>query len=135
MWAAACPSSNRRSYPTVKYESKIIGCKPGQDVTLASLVGRKVSKGVIFGDLGPSWQITRDRPVSALLASRLPRTLELMLLAYGVSILLGVPLGVYAAVRQYSKFDYIVTIAGVFWHLHADFLFWFVDDPGLQHCI
>ena len=92
-----------------KIVTKIIGCKAGQEVTLAKLVGRRVSRGVIFGDLGPSWQITRDRPVSALIASRLPRTIELMLLAYAVSILIGVPLGVYAAVKQYSKFDYLVT--------------------------
>jgi peptide/nickel transport system permease protein len=92
-----------------KIVTQVIGCKEGQDVTLSSLVGRRVSRGIIFGDLGPSWQITRDRPVSNLVLSRLPRTIELMVLAYAVSILLGVPLGVYAAVKQYSKFDYLVT--------------------------
>jgi peptide/nickel transport system permease protein len=92
----------------------VIGCKEGQEVTLASLVGRKVSNGVVFGDLGPSWVMARDQPVSMLIASRLPRTMRLMFLAYAVSIMLGIPLGVYAAVKQYSKFDYFVTTLAFF---------------------
>jgi peptide/nickel transport system permease protein len=93
-----------------KFISRVVGCKEGQYVTLASLVGRKnTSKGVVRGDLGPSWSMARDRPVSGIVASRIPRTVELMVLAYGISILIGVPVGVYAAVKQYSKFDYLVT--------------------------
>jgi peptide/nickel transport system permease protein len=91
------------------FVTRTIGCREGQYVTMADLVGRKTSKGIIRGDLGVSWQMLRDRPVTMLISSRLPRTLELMALAYLLSILIGVPLGVYAAVKQYSKFDYIVT--------------------------
>ncbi|MDQ3248482.1 MAG: ABC transporter permease, partial [Chloroflexota bacterium] len=48
-------------------------------------------------------------PVADQLWSRLPATLELQLLALGFSLLIGVPLGIYSAVRQYSVFDYIFT--------------------------
>lgn len=92
-----------------KIITKTIGCKEGQEVTMADLVGRKTSKGVVRGDLGPSWSMARDRPVSTIVASRIQRTLQLMLAAYTIAILVGVPLGILAAVKQYSKFDYIVT--------------------------
>jgi peptide/nickel transport system permease protein len=84
-----------------------VGCN--QYVTLADLEGRRVSNGVLFGDFGLSWQILRDRPVSLLILSRLWRTLQLMSISLVVSLLIGVPVGVYSAVRQYSRFDYAVT--------------------------
>jgi peptide/nickel transport system permease protein len=106
-----------------KYESRTVGCKPGQEVTLAKLVGRKVSRGVLFGDFGTSWVITKDRPVSDLLGSRLPRTIELMLLSYAISILIGVPLGIFSAIRQYSVFDYTVTTIAFFGQSMPTFFF------------
>ncbi|MBI3241939.1 MAG: ABC transporter permease [Chloroflexi bacterium] len=90
------------------------GCKPGQDVTLADLVGRRTSNGVVFGDFGNSWGMLRDRPVSLVVFSRLPRTLQLMSISITISILIGVPLGVFSAVKQYSKFDYFVTSLSFF---------------------
>ena len=51
----------------------------------------------------------RDRPVSDLLLSRLPKTIQLIGLSTLLSLMIGIPLGVYSAVRQYSKFDYIFT--------------------------
>jgi peptide/nickel transport system permease protein len=92
-----------------QFVTRTTGCKEGQFVTMADLVGRKTSKGIIRGDLGVSWQMLRDRPVTMLITSRLPRTLQLMALSYLFSILIGVPIGIYAAVKQYSKFDYVVT--------------------------
>jgi peptide/nickel transport system permease protein len=88
-------------------ESQIIGC---QDyVTLARLEGRQVSKGVLFGDFGDSWAILRDRPVSDVLMSRIPLTLQLMTTATLISLVIGIPLGLLSAIRQYSIFDYSVT--------------------------
>ena len=89
------------------FETRIIGCD--QYVYLADLQGRRVSKGILLGDFGTSWKLLRDRPVSDLIISRLPKTLELAGLATLLSLLLGVPLGVYSAVKQYSRFDYIFT--------------------------
>ena len=83
------------------------GCN--DTVTMEELVGRRTSRGVFRGDFGASWAILRDRPVSEVLWSRIPRTVQLMSVSIIISILLGVPLGVYSAVRQYSRFDYFFT--------------------------
>jgi len=76
---------------------------------MKDLVDRRVSDGILRGDFGLSWRLLRDRPVSELLLSRLSKTLQLMGLSTLLSLLIGIPLGVYSAVRQYSKFDYIFT--------------------------
>ena len=105
-------------------ETRTAGCREGQDVTLRDLVDRpRSSHGVLFGDFGVSWQITRDRPVSDLVLSRLPRTLQLMLLSTFLAILIGVPLGVVSAVRQYSAFDYTVTSLAFFGSSMPTFFF------------
>ena len=67
------------------------------------------SDGILRGDFGLSTVISRARPVSTLLASRLGPTLLLMSISLVLSLLLGVPIGIYSAVKQYSKFDYFFT--------------------------
>jgi peptide/nickel transport system permease protein len=89
------------------FVTQVTGC--AQDVRLADLVGRRVSRGVLLGDFGVSWKLLRDRPVSDLIASRLFKTLQLTGLATIFSLLIALPLGVYSAVNQYSRFDYFVT--------------------------
>ncbi len=89
------------------YETRITGCV--HYVHLKDLVGRRTSRGILFGDFGLSWRLLRDRPVSDLLLSRLVKTLQLIGLETLLSILIGIPLGVYSAVKQYSKFDYFFT--------------------------
>jgi peptide/nickel transport system permease protein len=91
----------------VNGEEVQVGCE--DYVTMADLEGRRVSAGIIRGDFGNSWAILRDRPVSMVLASRIPRTLQLMVTATLIAIVIGVPLGLISAIRQYSIFDYIVT--------------------------
>jgi peptide/nickel transport system permease protein len=54
----------------------------------------------IVGNFGLSMK--QARPVSELLAERLPATLELSLIAGLVAILVGVPLGVFSAIRRAS---------------------------------
>jgi len=90
-----------------EYEFKVTGCN--ELVHMKDLVGRRTSRGILLGDFGLSWRLLRDRPVSDLLLSRLSKTLQLIGLSTILSLLIGVPLGVYSAVRQYSKFDYIFT--------------------------
>jgi peptide/nickel transport system permease protein len=89
------------------YDIKVTGCK--QTVYLKDLVGRRVSKGLLRGDFGVSWRILRDRPVSELIWSRLPKTLQLIGLETLFSLVIGIPIGIYSAVKQYSKFDYFFT--------------------------
>jgi peptide/nickel transport system permease protein len=89
------------------FQTKVIGC--AEYVYLTSLVSRRTSDGVIRGDFGNSWRLNRDRPVSDLLWSRLPKTLLLGGLVILISLGLAIPLGIYSAVHQYSKFDYFFT--------------------------
>ena len=53
--------------------------------------------GILQGDLGRDF--ISDAPLTELLAQRLPVTLELTILAMGLALLIGVPLGVLAAAR------------------------------------
>lgn len=84
------------------------GCK--EEVFLKDLKGRKTSRGVLFGDFGTSWQITRDLPVSDLLMTRLPYTIQLAGLSFILALAIAIPLGIYSAVKQYSRFDYVFTL-------------------------
>ena len=60
-------------------------------------------KDALRGDLGDS--IVTGRPVTTELLTRLPATLELTAFAMLIAILVGVPVGVISAVRQYSLLD------------------------------
>ena len=58
-------------------------------------------------DLGTSY--FSHQSTLSLIAQRLPNTILLMGAAYIVTLLLAIPAGIIAAVKQYSKFDNIVT--------------------------
>ena len=62
-------------------------------------------KDAVRGDLGDS--IVTGRPVTTELLVRFPATLELTAFAMLIAILVGVPVGVISAVRQYSLLDKI----------------------------
>ena len=61
----------------------------------------------LTGDFGLSF--SASRPVSQMIAERLPATLELMLTAFTFAALIAIPLGVFSAVHQYSTLDFIGT--------------------------
>lgn len=61
-------------------------------------------KNVVQGDLGTS--ITSNRPVSEEFRERFSATLELGLFSLFLAIIIGLPLGVLAAVKRNSLFDY-----------------------------
>lgn len=108
-WVVGCttPGKVRLRYPDGRTEIVEEGCE--NTLTLAELEGRKASRGVAFGDFGESQVILRGRPVTDLIGSRLFYTLYLMGGAVGLALLIGVPIGVYSAVKQYSRFDYTMT--------------------------
>jgi peptide/nickel transport system permease protein len=60
-------------------------------------------KDALRGDLGDS--IVTGRPVTTELMVRLPATFELTAFAMLLAVLVGVPVGVIAAVKQYSVLD------------------------------
>ncbi len=55
---------------------------------------------VLHGDLGISYRLAR--PVSGLLAERLPATVELAVIASVLALAIGVPMGVYTGIRRDS---------------------------------
>jgi peptide/nickel transport system permease protein len=62
---------------------------------------------LVRGDLGAS--LVDDYPVVKEIALRLPRTLELILAATLISIVVGVPAGTYAALNRGGAFDRIAS--------------------------
>ncbi len=71
------------------------------DEELEPLMGTR--KGLLRGDLGDSIQL--KRPVWDLILSKVPATLELTLTSLLVGYLIGIPVGVYSAVKQGGWFD------------------------------
>jgi ABC-type dipeptide/oligopeptide/nickel transport system permease component len=63
-------------------------------------------KGVVTFDLGPSMS-QRNRTVNDIVRDGFPRSLKLGLLAFIWALLVGIPLGVVAALRPNSIFDYV----------------------------
>jgi peptide/nickel transport system permease protein len=61
----------------------------------------------VSGDWGYSY--ATHRPVLEMIRERLPNTLYLMITVYLFTLLLAVPVGLLTSVRQYSKFDHLVT--------------------------
>ena len=69
---------------------------------------------VMQGDLGTS--ISTNQPIAAELRRHLPATIELAVTAMAISILLGIPLGILAAVKRDSAVDQaarLVSLIGV----------------------
>lgn len=64
-------------------------------------------KGILRGDFGSSLRF--NRPVMEVISDRLPNTLILAFTALITTILLGVAIGMLAALKPYSIFDNIVT--------------------------
>jgi oligopeptide transport system permease protein len=79
----------------------------GLDQPLPVQLGRYVA-GLLRGDFGPSFKF-KDFTVTELIATGLPVSLKLGLAAILLAMLVGVPLGVLAAVRHNSAVDYAVT--------------------------
>ena len=77
----------------------------GLDGSLASQYQNYLSR-VIQGDFGTSFR--ERRPVVEMFAERIPATLRLASLAFSLSLLLGIPLGVIAALNHNNALDRLV---------------------------
>jgi peptide/nickel transport system permease protein len=85
----------------------------GLDKPVIIQFGRFLGR-VVQGDLGISFR--NQRPVAALIAERLPATLELVLMATLISLGLGIPLGVVSALHPnglLSRLVQTVTLVGI----------------------
>lgn len=66
-----------------------------------------VRLGILRGDFGDS--LTFRKPVSTVFGERIPNTLILMVTQFVITLVFALGLGVFAALRQYSSFDNIMT--------------------------
>lgn len=64
-------------------------------------------KNLAHGDFGPSFKY-KDQSVNDLLASSFPVSIKLGISAFIISVFLGLTAGIIAALKQNSKWDYIV---------------------------
>ena len=67
---------------------------------------------ILQGNLGNS--TTTHRPVVYEIGTRLPQTLFLMVTALSAAVLIGVPIGIVTAVKQYSRLDYGLNAIAIF---------------------
>jgi peptide/nickel transport system permease protein len=79
--------------------------------------------GMLRMDFGWSWKLAPGQSVSGLIMSRLGNTITLMTTAVFLSLLVGIPIGIYSAVHQYSKVDYVATTFAFFGSAMP--VFWF----------
>jgi peptide/nickel transport system permease protein len=67
--------------------------------------------GLARGDVGQSFFYRK--PVAAVLLERAPATVELALAAMTLALLIAIPIGVIAAVRQYGAFDNVAMLGAM----------------------
>lgn len=85
------------------------------------LIHREVSYGILRGDFGDS--IQKRSPVADLIWQRLPATLELGVATLIVGLLVGVPLGLMAAVWHRTLFDSSTRVLAVVFNSIPSFWF------------
>ena len=66
---------------------------------------------VLHGDLGFSWRIRQ--PVASLVLTKLPVTLQLAAMAFGIALCIGVPAGILSAVKRNTGWDYVANLIGL----------------------
>ena len=66
------------------------------------------------GDLGDS--ILQRRPVTELMWQRIPNSAQLAIVAFGFSIIIGIPLGILSAVTRGGVWDYLSRSFAMFGH-------------------
>jgi peptide/nickel transport system permease protein len=82
----------------------------GLDKPLAVQWGAYVRDMFVF-DLGES--VTSRQPVRELIMQRLPNTLQLGFAAMAISIVIGLPIGIYAAVHRGTRWDGVARLFAV----------------------
>lgn len=68
-------------------------------------------KGALTGNLGNSFVYAR--PALEVILERMPATMELAVLAMLISVLLGIPLGLYAGLRPNSPFSRLIMTSSI----------------------
>ena len=63
---------------------------------------------VLHGDFGTSYMY--NQPVSDLILQRIPSTLQITLTSLIIALIVGVGIGMFSALHQYSAFDYVFMV-------------------------
>ena len=71
----------------------------------------KFTGGLVQGNLGTSF--TTHQPVTALIGERLPATLELAVSSMLLALAIGIPMGVFAAIKKRKAFDHFARVFSV----------------------
>lgn len=74
-------------------------------------LGKYFWRIVSEGSLGTSY--ISNKPVGEMIADRLPNTLIIGFFAATLSVLIGIPLGILAAIKQNTALDYIATFLAI----------------------
>jgi len=88
-----------QQFPVYGEDGEIIGYENGE------------AKGILRGDFGRSF--TANRPALEIVLDKIPASLELSIASFVISLLIGIPIGVLAAVWQGGIFDQITRIIAV----------------------
>ena len=101
------PLTAARRNPNISKEQiEAMEEKLGLNDPLPVQYGRWLS-GMLQGEMGDS--IKFRRPVSDMIAERIPNTLTLVGASFFVTLLLAIPIGILSARKPYSTFDYAMT--------------------------
>jgi peptide/nickel transport system permease protein len=92
----------RATAQQVAYYNQLYGFDKPFYVQYLKYVGQ-----LVHGNLGFSTKLNQS--VTSLIAQDLPKTIILVALGLIVSLLLGIPLGLYQAVKRYTAGDYVLT--------------------------
>jgi peptide/nickel transport system permease protein len=90
---------------------------------------------ILQGNLGYSAKLNQS--VTSLIAQDLPKTIILVALGLAISLLFGIPLGLYQAVKRYTAGDYVLTTISFLGYAAPEFFVgllliqWFAIDIHL----
>lgn len=93
----------------------------GLDRPFLEQYGRWMGNFLLRGDLGMAF--AENRPVTEILAERIPPTIGISLISIFCIWAIAIPIGVYSATHQYSIADYVVTFVGMIGLSLPSFLF------------
>ncbi len=90
----------------------VLNAKYGLDQPLVVQFGRYVAN-LVKGDFGVSYNISKNTPISQLVQTRLPVSINVGGMAVGLGALVGLLLGIIAALNRGTAADTIATIISV----------------------
>ncbi len=97
------------AYTEEQYEAR--EAELGLDKPFFVQFGVYMKNLLLNGDMGTSYNT--KRPVAQEIAERFPTTIRLAIFSILLAIILGIPLGVISAVKQYSIVDYASTVGSL----------------------